>query len=336
MTKPTIVDIANELGITPSTVSRALAGNTNVKESTRKAVMDCARKMGYERNDLASDFRRGVAHTVGIIVPRINREFFSSIISAAESVFVEAGYTVVICQTHEKAEDERRALKTLASSRVAGILISHSAETIDGRDIKETLAGGNIKLVQFDRVFPSLPGSVVVNDDFNGAYAATRHLIANGYKRIGALVGYLGTDSFRNRFEGYKAALADAGMQYDGSIVYEETIVRETGYECASRAIDAGCDALYSSGDFSALGALECARDRGLDIPGEFGIVGTANEKFGAMIAPSLSSVDQHSAEIGSNAAKEMLRLLSGKSEGGSITVGTSLVVRRSSSRNTK
>lgn len=336
MTKPTIVDIANELGITPSTVSRALAGNTNVKESTRRAVMDCARKMGYERNDLASDFRRGVAHTVGIIVPRINREFFSSIISAAESVFVEAGYTVVICQTHEKAEDERRALKTLASSRVAGILISHSAETIDGRDIKETLAGGNIKLVQFDRVFPSLPGSVVVNDDFNGAYAATRHLIANGYKRIGALVGYLGTDSFRNRFEGYKAALADAGMQYDPSIVYKETIVRETGYECASRAIDAGCDALYSSGDFSALGALECARDRGLDIPGEFGIVGTANEKFGAMIAPSLSSVDQHSAEIGSNAAKEMLRLLSGKSEGGSITVGTSLVVRRSSSRNTK
>ena len=336
MTKPTIVDIANELGITPSTVSRALAGNTNVKESTRKAVMDCARKMGYERNDLASDFRRGVAHTVGIIVPRINREFFSSIISAAESVFVEAGYTLVICQTHEKAEDERRALKTLASSRVAGILISHSAETIDGRDIKETLAGGNIKLVQFDRVFPSLPGSVVVNDDFNGAYAATRHLIANGYKRIGALVGYLGTDSFRNRFEGYKAALADAGMQYDPSIVYKETIVRETGYACASMAIDAGCDALYSSGDFSALGALECVRDRGLDIPGDFGIVGTANEKFGAMIAPSLSSVDQHSAEIGSNAAKEMLRLLSGKSEGGSITVGTSLVVRRSSSRNTK
>ena len=336
MTKPTIVDIANELGITPSTVSRALAGNTNVKESTRKAVMDCARKMGYERNDLASDFRRGVAHTVGIIVPRINREFFSSIISAAESVFVEAGYTVVICQTHEKAEDERRALKTLASSRVAGILISHSAETVDGKDINETLAGSNIKLVQFDRVFPSLPGSVVVNDDFNGAYAATRHLIGNGYKRIGALVGYLDTDSFRNRFEGYKAALTDAGMQYDGSIVYKETIIRETGYACASMAIDAGCDALYSSGDFSALGALECARDRGLDIPGDFGIVGTANEKFGAMIAPSLSSVDQHSAEIGSNAAKEMLRLLSGKSEGGSITVGTSLVVRRSSSRNPK
>ncbi len=336
MTKPTIVDIANELGITPSTVSRALAGNANVKESTRKAVMDCARKMGYERNDLASDFRRGVAHTVGIIVPRINREFFSSIISAAESVFVEAGYTVVICQTHEKAEDERRALKTLASSRVAGILISHSAETIDGKDIRETLAGSNIKLVQFDRVFPSLPGSVVVNDDFNGAYAATRHLIANGYKRIGALVGYLDTDSFRNRFEGYKAALTDAGMQYDASIVYKETIVPETGYSCASMAIDAGCDALYSSGDFSALGALECARDRGLDIPGDFGIVGTANEKFGAMIAPSLSSVDQHSAEIGSNAAKEMLRLLSGKSEGGSITVGTSLVVRRSSSRNSK
>ena len=336
MTKPTIVDIANELGITPSTVSRALAGNANVKESTRKAVIDCARSMGYERNDLASDFRRGVAHTVGIIVPRINREFFSSIISAAESVFVEAGYTVVICQTHEKAEDERRALKTLASSRVAGILISHSVGTVDGKDIEEALGGGNIKLVQFDRVFRSLPGSVVANDDFNGAYAATRHLIGNGYKRIGALVGYLGTESFRNRFDGYKAALKDAGMQFDAKIVYKETIVRETGYACAAKAIAAGCDALYSSGDFSALGALECARDRGLDVPRDFGIVGTANEKFGAMIVPALTSVDQHPSEIGSSAAKEMLRLLSGKSDGSVITIGTSLVVRRSSSRNTK
>lgn len=330
MRKPTIVDIADALGITPSTVSRALAGSSNVKASTRKTVEAKARELGYERNDLASNFRRGVTRTVGIIVPRINREFFSSIISAAESVFVEAGYSVVICQTHEKLENEIRALKTLAGGRVAGIMISHSAETVNGSDIEETL-GGKIKLVQFDRVFRGLPGSIVVNDDFEGARAATIHLIRNGYKRIGALVGYMDTEAFVRRYEGYKAALAESSIPLDESIVYKNTIVRENGFENAAKAIGAGCDALYSSGDYSALGALECAFSQGLSVPGDFGIVGTANEKFTSMISPAMSSVDQHSMEMGAQAAKEMLRLLGGAKSGKEIVVGTSLVIRQSS-----
>ena len=113
MQKTTITDIAKELDLTPSTVSRALAGSPRVKEKTRIVIEEKAREMGYERNLMASNLRRGVANAVGIIVPRINRQFFSNVISGAESVLNEAGYTVLICQTHEKLEDEKKALSTL-------------------------------------------------------------------------------------------------------------------------------------------------------------------------------------------------------------------------------
>ena len=336
MKKATIVDIADALGVTPSTVSRALSGSSKIKESTRKAVQQKAREMGYVRNEVASGFRKGVTNTVGIIVPRINREFFSGIISQAESVLLESGYSAIICQSNEKEEDEIRALETLISSRVAGIMISHSAATESGDAIMEALQGGKIKLVQFDRVFDCLPGSKVVNDDFHGAYSAVKHLLDNGCRKIGALVGYSSCRSFVDRQKGYEAALQEAGIPVDNSIVFPETIVRETGYANTARAIDAGCDAIYSSGDFSALGALQCALDRGIRVPEEFAIIGTANESFTGLITPALSSVDQHSAEIGRQAAHAMLRLLSGETAGETIVVGTDLVPRISSLRNQK
>lgn len=332
MKKATIVDIADALGITPSTVSRALSGNSSIKASTRKAVQEKARELGYVRNEVASGFRKGVTNTVGIIVPRINREFFSGIISQAESVLLEAGYSVIICQSYEKEEDERRALETLTSSRVAGIMISHSAQTESGAAILDALQGGRIKLVQFDRVFEDLPGSRVVNDDFHGAYSAVKHLLRNGYRKIAAFVGYNSCQSFIDRCKGYEAALREVGIPVDSSIVFPETIVRKTGYENAAKAIAAGCDAIYSSGDFSALGALQCALDHGLKVPEEFAIVGTANESFTALISPSLSSVDQHSAEIGRQAAGAMVRLLCGETVGETVVVGTDLIPRVSSS----
>jgi len=332
MTKVTIIDIAKSLQITPSTVSRALSDDPRVKESTRKAVKAKAKEMGYQRNVLASSFRRGVSNTIGILVPRINRAFFSNIIGAAESILGEEGYNVLICQSHESVEEENKAIKALINSRVAGIMISHSTET-DSSEAIEDLDSLGIKLVQFDRVFHGLSGSIVINDDFKGAYDATKHLIDRGYKRIGALVGYMETEAFLARYKGYKQALEDAGLPYDDSIVFRNTIIRENGFECASKAIEAGCDALYSSGDFSALGALQCALQKGLMVPEDFGIVGTANENFTGIITPSLSSIDQNPSKIGEMAAKEMLNLLNGVSTGQEITVETKLIIRQSSSK---
>ena len=323
----TISDIAAALGVTPSTVSRALSGSPRVKEETRLAVERMAAEMGYERNIVASNLRKGRSDIVGIIVPRIHREFFSNVIGGAESLLEEAGYCVLICQTHERFEAEVKALRTLKNNQVAGVLMSHAIGSVDGSHIVDIL-GDRIPLVQFDRVFSALPGAKVVSDNRDGAYAATRHLIDRGYRRIGTLAGYMNSEAYAARLEGYRAALRDAGLPQEESIVFYDTIVRETGFEAGLKAIGAGCDALYSAGDFSALGAIEAARSKGLRIPEDFGIVGTANETFTSLMTPPMSSLALNPFEMGRQAAQAFL-----SGEVGTVVVPMELKVRASSSR---
>ena len=323
----TISDIAAALGVTPSTVSRALSGSPRVKEETRLAVERMAAEMGYERNIVASNLRKGKSDIVGIIVPRIHREFFSNVIGGAESILEAAGFSVLICQTHERFDAEVKALRTLRNNQVAGVLMSHAIGSDHGDHILEAL-GSHIPLVQFDRVFSSLPGAKVVSNNFQGAYEATRHLVEQGYRRIGTLAGYMNSEAYAARLEGYRAAIRDAGREADETIVYYDTIVRETGFEAGLKAIEARCDALYSAGDFSALGAIEAARSKGLRIPEDFGIVGTANETFTSLMTPKMSSLALNPFEMGRQAAQAFLT-----GEEGTVVVPMELKVRESSCR---
>lgn len=325
--KATITDIAKALNITTSTVSRALGGSPRVKEETRRLVEKVSREMGYERNVLAANLRRGKSDIVGIIVPRINRQFFSNVISGAESVLNEAGYTVIICQTHEHFRDEVKALRTMRRNQVAGVLISHCVESKDGNHILRELSE-DIHLVQFDRVFNNLRGAKIVNDNFGGAYQATRQLIEAGYKRIGTLAGYLNVQHFRDRLAGYKQALTDAGLPVDESLIFCDSIVRETGHDSAVKALKRGCDALYCAGDLSALGAIDAVKEAGSTVIGDIGIIGTANENFTGIIG--MSSVEQHPKEMGQAAAQAFLS----DSESKTHVIPMDLITRASSLRN--
>ena len=326
----TISDIAAALGVTPSTVSRALSGSPRVKEETRIAVEQLAAEMGYERNVVASNLRKGRSDIVGVIVPRIHREFFSNVIGGAESILNAAGYSVLICQTHEQFDAEVKALRTLRNNQVAGVLMSHSIGSMDGSHILEAL-GERIPLVQFDRVFADLPGAKVVSNNAEGAYQATAHLVAQGYRRIGTLAGYMNSAAYAARLDGYRQALKDNGLPVDESIVYYDTIVRETGFEAGLKALEAGCDALYCAGDFCALGAIEAVRSKCLRIPEDFGVVGTANESFTALMTPSMSSLALNPFEMGRQAAQAFLA-----GEEGTVVVPMELKIRASSSRNIK
>lgn len=323
----TIRDIARALGITPSTVSRALSGNPRVKEETRRAVEKTAREMGYERNIVAANLRKGRSMIVGIVIPRIHREFFSNCIGGAESVLNQAGYSALICQTLESVEAEIQALKTLKNYRVAGVLLSHAINAPNGDHVKEIL--GNTPLIQFDRVFPDLPGAKIVGANCDGAYKATRHLIEAGYRKIGTLAGYMTSQAYVERLAGYRMALEDAGLPFDEKLVYYNTIVRETGYEAGLKAIKAGCDALYSAGAFSALGAIDALKEKGIRVPEDFGIVGTANEGFTALMTPSLSTLNQHPFEMGEAAAHAFLE---GRRD--TQVIPMELIERQSSNKN--
>ena len=323
----TIRDIARALGITPSTVSRALSGNPRVKEETRRAVEKTAREMGYERNIVAANLRKGRSMIVGIVIPRIHREFFSNCIGGAASVLNQAGYSALICQTLESVEAEIQALKTLKNYRVAGVLLSHAINAPNGDHVKEIL--GNTPLIQFDRVFPDLPGAKIVGANCDGAYKATRHLIEAGYRKIGTLAGYMTSQAYVERLAGYRMALEDAGLPFDEKLVYYNTIVRETGYEAGLKAIKAGCDALYSAGAFSALGAIDALKEKGIRVPEDFGIVGTANEGFTALMTPSLSTLNQHPFEMGQAAARAFLE---GRQD--TRVIPMELIERQSSNKN--
>lgn len=328
MPQTTITDIAKVLNITPSTVSRALAGSPRVKKTTIQLVEKTAHEMGYERNSMAANLRKGVADIVGIIVPRINRQFFSNVISGAESLLQEAGYSVIICQTHERLKDEILALKTMKRNQVAGIIISHSIESINGKHIQDII-GNNIKLIQFDRVFSRLPGAKILNDNFEGAYKATGYLIGKGYKKIGHIAGYMNSEHYKQRLEGYIQALKDNSRPVDDRNIFYDSILRETGYESGKKAIEQGCDAIYSSGDFSALGAVEAAKEAGLSIPEQFGIIGTANENFTELMSPAMSSLELNPKELGRQAANAFLN-----NSDKTITVPMELIIRESSEKN--
>lgn len=323
----TITQIAEALGITPSTVSRALSGSPRVKEGTRLAVLKKAEEMGYERNIMASNLRKGRSDIVGIVVPRIHREFFSNVIGGAESILNEAGYNVLICQSHEDFDNEVKALRTLRNNRVAGVLLSHAIGSSDGSHVMEIL-GDELPLVQFDRVFSDLPGAKVVSNNLEGAALAVKHLVSQGYRRIGTLAGYMSSEAYCERLEGWRQALRASGMDPDEGLVFYDTIVRETGFEAALKALEAGCDALYCAGDFSALGAIQALQGRGVSIPGDFGIVGTANESFTSLMSPSMSSLALNPFEIGRQAAQAFL---CGSTE--TTVVPMELKIRESSNR---
>ena len=334
MSKPTISDIARALNITPSTVSRALAGNPRVSPTTRALVERKAAELGYERNILASSLRKGTTDTVGLVVPRVNRLFFSNVISGAEAILNPAGYNLVISQSHERKDDERRAVQSLLRNQVAGIIISHSIETTDPADFASMLNSDGVAVVQFDRAFPGVGDVEVVNDNFTGAYVATKHLIDGGYSSIGHLGGDLNSNVYADRRAGYLAALTDAGITPDESLIFEDSTTRDKGFYNAAKALERGCNALYCAGDYAALGVIEYARNRGISIPDEFGVVGTANETFADVVSPALSTLEQNAFEIGSRAAKAFLDIKQGREVADrKVVVPMRLIIRESSRR---
>ncbi len=312
MKKVTINDIAKKLGVTPSTISRALADNKRVSEATRDKVKKLAKEMGYQPNLMASSLRRGKSDLIGMIVPRINRHFFSNIISGVEEILNPAGYSLLIMQSHEELESEIKAVHSLMRNRVAGIILSLSIETNRFEHL-QSVVDANVPLVQVDRVSKSLKGPKVVNDNITGAYLATKHLLQSGYKRIAHFSGNKMINVYDERITGYKKAIAEELGDVDENLILEDIITRDSGFETIQRVIDEkNIDAVFCAGDYAAFGVFEGLKDKDVCFPGEFGLVGFGNEPFAEMLHPSLSSIEQDGSEIGRIAAQEMIDAIHG------------------------
>jgi LacI family transcriptional regulator len=310
----TIKDIADALNISISTVSRAMSDHPKIKKSTKEQIWEMAKKLNYQPNTIAASLRKGKANTVGMIVPRINRHFFSNVITGVESVLNPAGYNLIICQSEESLEKEKMNINTLIASRVSGILISLSLETTKYEHIKWAIKMG-IPVVLYDRVCDELDVCKVENDDVSGSYELTRHLIDQGYRKMMWIGGSRKFNTYKNRYEGYRKALSEIGLNADEMPIFEGSISLETAYNFMKEFLNKERlpEVIFSASDYMAMGAILAIQEKGLKIPEDIAISGYSNEPFAALINPKLTSVEQFSKEMGQETARLLLgQILSG------------------------
>ncbi|MEN0002992.1 MAG: LacI family DNA-binding transcriptional regulator [Bacteroidota bacterium] len=305
----TIYDIAKALSITPSTVSRALSDHPHISARTKARVKAKAAQLGYRPNGIAAALRRGKTFIIGVMVPTTDRSFFSSVIRGIEGVASKAGFNVLITQSNDSTAVEAANIDTLLKTQVDGIIASIAKETTDFEHFRKINAQ-NRPLVLFDRVKENLGASTVVIDDYLGGYYATEHLIQQGYQRIAHLSGAQHINIYKYRHRGYQEALSTHGIPYDPSLVLESNHLEiQDGRAGMEQLLQLHPlpDAIFAASDFAAVGAMQLAKEKGLRIPQDLGIVGFANEPFTDLVEPRMSTVEQHSAQMGELAAETLL-----------------------------
>lgn len=335
--KVTIYDISKKLNISAATVSRALNNNPKISQKTRELVLKTAAKMNYKQNRLAQALKSGRTNNVGVIVPFINRSFFSSVIRGIEEELSPHGYHVIICQSHENVDNEIKQIDTLLNTQVDGIFMSVAKTTQDTSHIQKALAE-NTPLVFFDRK-KDVPGlSSVIIDDFKGGYLATQHLIKQGCKKIAHFSGDLSVEIYKNRHQGYLKALKDQGITPLSRFSLQVNSKLESGISAVKELweFEEKPDAIFSASDYAALGAIQELRKIGIKIPKEVCVVGFSNEPFTKYMELPITSVDQTPFEMGKIAAQVFLEQIESQilTAEKKVVLAPELYIRDSSNRN--
>jgi LacI family transcriptional regulator len=335
----TLKQIAEELGISVATVSKALKEYSDVSKRTRALVRETAHRLNYKPNSFAVNLRTKESKTIGIIIPEIVHHFFSSVIKGIVSQAEKKGYLVIMLQSNESYDLEKKQLDLLISKRVDGILISLANGTGNFDHIKNVISQ-DIPLVMFDKIAKVVNCSKVIVDDRKAAYMATQYLINIGCKKIAHFRGPLLPQNSIDRFLGYKQALLDNNIKYDSSLVYIN--------ECSDKSFEEGkknakqllkdhkdVDGIFINTDLVAIGAMTLFLEKGIKIPEQINIVGFSNWFMSSIISPSLTTVDQPGFKMGKKAFKILYKEMMAKKKNKNfdykqVVLDTELVIRDS------
>ena len=306
--KTTIKDIANVLNISTAAVSKALHNDSRISEKTKKAVRQVAENLNYQPNHLASALRSGKSKLIGVIVPKTNSNFFSSVIHNIEEGLNTEGYNIIITQSNESYKKECANIDALLFTQVDGIIASMANETVDLAHYEKIKAAG-IPLITFDRGENDLNVDYIGIDDYNSSHIIVDHLVDQGCKRIAHIGGFKRTRIYNNRIRGYIDALKKHNLPLDKELLIESNLTKEDGRSKMQDLLNLENrpDAVYVAGDYAALGVLELLKEQNISIPDDIALVGFGNEPFTDMVSPKITSVNQHSYEIGRIAAKTFL-----------------------------
>lgn len=330
----TLKDIAKELNLNPSTVSRALHDNPSISFETKKRVIDYAKKINYFPNTLAQSLQKRKSKIIGVIVPEIKHDFFSRAIDGIEDVTYDKGYTIMVCKSNENYEREVQNIQAMISNRVAGVLASVSQNTKISDHFK-LLLNRNISFVFFDRVLDDIDVSKVIVDDYNAAFNAVQYLINKGYKRIAHLAGPTTLSVSRNRLNGYKDALIKSKIPFNPQYIIYGGFNEEDGIKGYQKLLELKDkpDAILAVNDPVAIGIYMLAKEKQIMIPDDLAVIGFSDNPISSLISPALTTVEQPAYEIGMNAAKLLIEQINNKKSSHVIyetILKTKLIVRES------
>jgi LacI family transcriptional regulator len=331
-TQITIKDIAHELNISPSTVSRALKNHPDISQNTKDIVNKYAKEFNYKPNTLALSLRTSKNNSIGVIVPEIVHYFFSSILSGIEQIANKEGFNVIICQSDENYEKEVRNTQSLIATRVSGVLACLSKQTTNYDHFQEIIDSG-IPLVFFDRVCIGIHTDRVVVDDYSAAFAAVEYLIQTGCKRIAFYCSPFHLEISKNRKNGYMDALRKYGQKVDESLI-RACDTREEAIIITPEILDQPerPDGFFAINDHCASGIMYAVKLAKLSIPEDISIFGFSDGELAKACDPMLSTVEQHGYEMGLNAATLLIDKINGKTHGQYTNkiVKTNLIIRGS------
>lgn len=308
----TLKQISEILGISIATVSKALKDYPDVSEKTKKLVKETAATLNYKPNAFAVNLRTSESKTVGLIIPVIVHHFFSSVIKGILKQAEKKGYLVIILQSNESYELEKKQIDLLLSQRVDGIIISLANGTAKFDHLNEVITQDK-PLVMFDKIAKIVKCSKVIIDDRKAAYLATQHLIDIGCKRIAHFRGALLPQNSIDRFLGYKKALIDNNIPYDPSLVYIcecGDMSFEEGKENARKLLNDhnDVDGIFINTDLVAIGAMTEFNKLGVKIPEDISIVGFSNWFMSSVISPTLTTINQPGYLMGKTAFKQLYK----------------------------
>ncbi|HEX6193626.1 MAG TPA: LacI family DNA-binding transcriptional regulator [Chitinophagaceae bacterium] len=334
----TIKDIAKALGLSTSTVSRALRDSYEISPETKKLVLEYAEKNNYHPNPIALSLKERRSRSIGVIVCEIANSFFSQTINGIESIAYNNGYNVIIAQSRESFDREMINLQYLTSRSIDGLIISVSTETKDFSYLKE-LHGKGMPIVFFDRIVDEIETHKVIVDSYKGAYDATRHLLENGHRRIAAISNSPFLSITKERLGGYRAALADHGISVDEDLVrycQHGGMIPAEVEEAVTEllALPQKPDAFFTTSDKLTTGCLRSLKTRKIKVPQEMALVGFSNTDLTELLDPPLTIIKQPAFEMGEIATTLLLQLIESKRpviDFETRRLATELIVRGSS-----
>jgi LacI family transcriptional regulator len=336
----TLKEIATKLGISITTVSKALKNYPDVSEKTKKSVIELAQHLHYTPNSFAVNLRTKESKTIGLIIPEVVHHFFSNVVNAIIDQAEKSGYLVIILQSNETLALEKKQVELLINKRVDGIIMSLSNESNNDDHIKEIM-NRKIPFVMFDKIAKLSKCSKVIIDDQKAAFNAVQHLIDNGCKKIVHIRGPLNPQNSIDRYIGYKKALEKNNIPFDAKLVYTcENVTFEEGRVFAEQIIEehSDVDGIFAITDLVAVGVLAYFNENKINVPEQIAIIGFSNWFMSQVLTPKLSTVDQPSHEMGIASFNLLLEEMNCHKEGVPFTpktleLETTVIIRESSIR---